>query len=286
MRRVCLLIALLAGCVQANAILYVKDDSVKVVKLLQEGAAQPKGTNLMLWYGHQFVSRPYVSHTLEVSEEEQLAVNLGSLDCTTLVETVTALTLATQHGGKRWQDYTYWLQRIRYRDGKLDGYCSRNHYFTQWIESNERLGIVAEVHSTAAEQFYPFTHQQMVNLHYMTDHPESYPLLKKNLQERKKIGVLERASSNKKVRYIPASLLGEPKQKLKYVHDGDIIAIVTKKDGLDVSHVGIAEWCKDGKLHLLNASSIHKKVVLEPMTLQQYMSKHPSQLGIRVIRLK
>ena len=44
-------------------------------------------------------------------------------------------------------------------------------------------------------------------------------------------------------------------------------------------------WGKDGKLHLFNASSIHKKVVYEPMTLQQYMSQHPTQLGIRVIRI-
>ena len=47
-----------------------------------------------------------------------------------------------------------------------------------------------------------------------------------------------------------------------------------------------SEEGKDGKLHLLNASSIHKKVVLEPMTLYQYMQKHPVQTGIRVIRLQ
>ena len=60
----------------------------------------------------------------------------------------------------------------------------------------------------------------------------------------------------------------------------------TSKAGLDVSHVGFAVWGKDGRLHLLNASSIHKKVILEPMTLYQYMQKHPSQTGIRVIRLQ
>jgi hypothetical protein len=80
--------------------------------------------------------------------------------------------------------------------------------------------------------------------------------------------------------------LNESEKVLKHVKDGDILALVTKKSGLDVSHVGFAEWGKDGKLHLLNASSIHKKVVLEPMTLYQYIQKHPSVLGIRVIRIK
>ena len=69
------------------------------------------------------------------------------------------------------------------------------------------------------------------------------------------------------------------------IHDGDIIAITTSKAGLDTSHIGIAVWHKDG-LHMLNASQIHKKVVEEPMTLYQYMQKHPSQTGIRIVRVK
>ena len=36
---------------------------------------------------------------------------------------------------------------------------------------------------------------------------------------------------------------------------------------------------------MLNASQIHKKVVEEPMTLYRYMQKHPSQTGIRIVRV-
>lgn len=36
---------------------------------------------------------------------------------------------------------------------------------------------------------------------------------------------------------------------------------------------------------MLNASSIHKKVIDEPMLLRTYMMKHPSQIGIRVCRV-
>ncbi len=68
------------------------------------------------------------------------------------------------------------------------------------------------------------------------------------------------------------------------IKTGDIIAILTNKKGLDTSHIGIAVWKKDG-LHLMNASQIHKKVVIEPMLLQNYMKKHPSQIGIRVCRV-
>ena len=78
--------------------------------------------------------------------------------------------------------------------------------------------------------------------------------------------------------------MNDSKDALKCVQDGDILALVTNKSGLDVSHVGFAEWGKDGKLYLLDASSIHKKVVLESITLYQYAQQHPSMLGIRVIR--
>ena len=46
---------------------------------------------------------------------------------------------------------------------------------------------------------------------------------------------------------------------LSAIHDGDLIAIVTTKKGIDYSHLGFAVWGKDGKLHLLNASSITTK---------------------------
>ena len=88
------------------------------------------------------------------------------------------------------------------------------------------------------------------------------------------------------VHYVPRRLLSRSRHQLAAIEDGDILAIVTKKEGLDVSHLGFAVWGRDGKLHLLNASQINKKVVLEPMTLAEYMQKHPTQLGVRVVRLK
>jgi hypothetical protein len=69
------------------------------------------------------------------------------------------------------------------------------------------------------------------------------------------------------------------------VKDGDILAITCNKKGLDIAHLGFAVWRKDG-LHLLNASMLHKKVVEESMTLWQYMQKHKTFTGIRVIRIK
>jgi len=265
-----------------QAVTYEWEDSTRVADLLQQARLQSPNQNMILYFAHQFLGVPYVGHTLEVNKEEELVVNLRQLDCTTFVETVTALTLAFRHDGLGWDDYLQWLLTIRYNKGKLDGYCSRNHYFSQWIDSNTRLGLVKEQMATA----YPFTATQMLQLNFMSTHPDLYAMLKDKPEDVKKIAQLEKAVSGTRVRYIPSNLLNESEKVLKYVKDGDILALVTKKSGLDVSHVGFAEWGKDGKLHLLNASSLHKKVVLEPMTLYQYAQKHPSVLGIRVIRIK
>ena len=261
---------------------YTKEDSLRVVELLELGAKAPSNEPLTLFYANQLMNRPYVAHTLEIKDkEEHLAINLQSLDCTTLVENVCALALTTSHGSKKWKDYLSWLQKLRYDNGKIDGYKSRNHYFSQWIQSGTKLGLVKEI-----EPPTNISVPMKLSLTYMSEHPDSYPLLKVNMEERKLIAEMEKRASGATIRYIPKERVGDCKKVLRFIKDGDILALTTNKKGLDVSHVGLAVWGKDGKLHLLNASSIHKKVVLEPMTLYEYMQKHPSQTGIRVIRLQ
>ena len=261
---------------------YTKADSLRVVELLEQGARNKEQEALTLFYANQLMNQPYVAHTLEIKDmEEHLAINLQSLDCTTLVENCCALALTTSHGSKSWKDYLSWLQKLRYDDGKIDGYKSRNHYFSQWIQSGTKLGLVKEIVPPTS-----ISVPMKLSLTYMSDHPDSYPLLKVDMNERKLIAEMEKRVTGATVRYIPKEKVGDCKKVFGHIKDGDIIAITTNKKGLDISHVGFAVWGKDGKLHLLNASSIHKKVVLEPMTLYEYMQKHPSQTGIRVIRLQ
>ena len=280
------LILLVSTILPGYAVQYTKQDSIHVEKMLKDGAKQAKGTTLMLYYANQLKGIPYVAATLEVNPTEQLAVNLTQMDCLTLIENCLALTLTTQHGSTSFKDFCTWLERIRYRNGKLDGYASRNHYFTQWCQSNAKQGFVREIQGEATKNYSPFTATKKIELHYMTMHPGSYPMLKKDKSQQALITQYEKEASGQTVRYIPRSMLNKGKDVLGTIHDGDILAIVTKKDGLDVSHLGLAVWGKDGKLHLLNASSIHHKVVLEPMTLFEYMGHHPSQMGVRVVRVK
>lgn len=282
---------LACSCVNAGTkvdVTYSREDSLRVVKLLELGAKEMQNGKwanskcATLFYADQLMNLPYVAQTLEIKgKEEHLAINLHALDCTTMVENACALALTTIHGSKRWQDYLSWLQKLRYQDGKINGYSSRNHYFSQWIQSGTKQGLVKEVVPAGS-----ISVPMKLSLTYMSAHPNSYPLLKEDMKERRLIAEMEKKASGATVRYIPKERVGDSKKVLSQIKDGDIIAITTNKAGLDIAHIGFAVWGKDGKLHLLNASSIHKKVVLEPMTLYDYMQKHPSQTGIRVIRLQ
>ena len=279
MRYRLLYILLLLPAVWVKAqVTYQKADSLTVCSLL----AKANTKTSTLWFARQFLGVPYVAHTLELNDKEQLVVNTRELDCTTLVETVTALTLCAQQGKKTWNDYLTTLKTLRYRQGKLDGYTSRLHYFSDWIRDKQSMKIIKEIQSPNP----PFTAVQRVNVNYMSTHPTAYKALKAQPELVPVIRQQEQSLNTVKARYIPKSALRRSTKALRQaVHDGDIIAITCNKKGLDIAHLGFAVWKKD-ELHLLNASMIHKKVVEEPMTFYQYLQKHPSHTGIRVLRIK
>ncbi len=280
MRILLLYMMLLMGSLNGwsqQRVTYQRADSLKICRLLRDANKQ----TTTLWFARQFLNIPYVAHTLEVNPAEQLVVNTRQLDCTTLVETVTALTLCAHQGKRSWNDYLSTLRTLRYRKGKLDGYPSRLHYFSDWIADKTAMSIVKEIQSPNP----PFLAVQHINVNYMSTHPDAYQALKAHPEWVSVIRQQEETLSGTTSRYIPKSVLKRNTKALRQaVHDGDIIAITCNKKGLDIAHLGFAVWKKDG-LHLLNASQIHKKVVQEPMTLYQYLQKHPSHTGIRIIRI-
>ena len=263
-----------------SGVVYQRQDSIRIVNLLQQAKAlKTKPANWMLWFGKQFVGIPYVGGTLDRTKEEVLIVNTRELDCTTYVEMVTALTMCAQKHETSFASFCEHLKHVRYVGGEVS-YVKRQHYFTIWMDDNEKEGIVRNIAPNP-----PFTAVQTVNVNWMSTHTSSYKMLSAHPEWKAGIRQLEQSVNGKKYRYVPKSTIANNQIFRKAIHDGDIIVIVTNKKGLDTTHIGLASWHKDG-LHLLNASSIHKKVIDEPMTLYTYMQKHPVQIGIRVCRVQ
>lgn len=257
------------------------EDQKRIETILKKYAKHDTSpSSLIIALAREFKGVPYVAKTLENDSIENLVINTRQLDCTTYVENVLALYLCIKNQKLAFSDYCSFLKNIRYVGGKVS-YPTRQHYFTEWIDENTKDGYVEEIQSPNP----PFTAKQLLKINFMSTHTQFYPMLKNNPELVKPIAKMESRLSGNTYRFIPKASIANTQLFRSTIHDGDIIAIVTSKGGLDTSHIGIAVWHKDG-LHMLNASQIHKKVVEEPMTLFQYMQKHPSQTGIRIVRVK
>lgn len=257
-----------------------ESDSIKICNLLEESKRYFQADDVVSYFAKKFVGIPYVANTLEVNDEEQLVVNLRQMDCTTYVETVVSLALCVQNGQFTYQDYINALRNLRYRNGVIDGYGSRLHYFSDWIDNNENMGYVKEVQSPNP----PFSAIQVLNLDFMSKHPHSYKALRISPYLVEEIRETEINLNGKKMNYIPKSSLANTSLLRKVIRNGDILAIVTNVKGLDIAHLGIALWRKDG-LHMLHASSKQGRVVEDNNTLRTYLNGNKSFLGIRVLRL-
>ena len=258
------------------------EDSAKVVQLLHEAKAQVKDGKFPSYFAHKLLGVPYVAGTLDVSDGESLVVNLREMDCTTFVENVMALSNAVRQADVAFEHFTTQLTKIRYCDGAIDGYASRNHYFSEWIESGVRHGMLSDVLEEKGCSL-PLKCRKL-NLNFMSTHTDTYPQLKGDTMETARIVQKEQRMNGKEIRYIPKDAFASMRSFRGVICDGDILALVTKISGLDVSHVGIAQW-KNGQLHLLHASSKYGRVLLDPQTLYHYLRKSPLLLGVRVLRI-
>ena len=254
-----------------------EQDRIQVEKWLKEAASLPDDSCRTLHFAKQMLGVPYVAGTLDGNEEEQLVVRIDALDCTTFVETVLAFCIADKRGERSLEGFKKALTDVRYRDGILNGYASRLHYFSDWIRNNEKMGFVKECTSeTACSQ------PKELWLDFMTTHVDSYLPMKKDASLVEEMASQEKEWQGVEVSYIPKEKLNLSLQELK-IKDGDILAMVTNIKGLDVVHVGFAFW-KNNQLHLLHASSVAKKVIEDPQTQYESSKKTKAHIGVRAIR--
>lgn len=228
----------------------------------------------MVAVGKTFLEIPYVAKTLEVGETETLVINLQGLDCTTYVENVLAFSTLLKDGKADFEHFTDILKTIRYKDGKLDGYGSRLHYFTEWIRNNAQKGLVKDLTS----EIGGIAIQKDIN--FMGTHRDLYPFLSDD-RNFEKIIATEKELAKESFCYLPQDQI-EANEHL--IQTGDIIALATSIKGLDVTHTGIATREKDGRIHLLHASTGSMKVEVSKLPLADYLKKVNKNIGIMVVR--
>jgi len=222
-----------------------------------------------------FMDTPYVGGTLEGGDKEQLVVNLRELDCVTFVENVMALYLMLQSERHTFDNFYRILQQIRYRNGIIDGYLSRLHYFSDWLDNSRQKGIISLPPITGCRNFTPA-------VSFMSTHCDNYQALKAHPDWCKQMTVIEKDINKLKLCYIPKE---QVKIYEKTIQTGDIIAITTHIQGLDVAHTGFA-IVQNGKLYLLHASYEAKKVIISDETLHNYLARRKNHSGVMAGRVK
>lgn len=224
--------------------------------------------------GQSFLNTPYVAHSLEAPGEERLIVNLRAFDCLTFVESTLALSRCIRSQQTSFEDFRHELQQLRYRDGIVDGYPSRLHYFSEWVRDNERRGNVRNV----SKELGGVSYQK--NLNFMSTHRSSYAQLEDETVLRN-VMATEKEISNYSLQMIPRGAVRGAEPAIK---NGDVIALVTSLDGIDVSHTGLGV-VSDGRARYLHAPLSGGSVQLSTGSLAEYIQKGPKSLtGIMVVR--
>ncbi len=230
---------------------------------------------LVLACGKKFLNIPYVGKTLDTQIDEQLIINLRELDCTTFLENMLAFASVVKSKELSFANFCRKLIAFRYRNGTINEYPSRLHYFSDWLHDNQKLGLISIVSETFAHDDW----NRKVD--FMTSHAHYYKPLK-NPKFITEIAKSEKEISKRKFKYIPAAKI---KNKETNIQNGDIIAITTNVQGLDIAHVGFAIR-KNNRVHLMHASSAAKKVIVSEKPLAEYIAGIKRQDGIIVARLK
>lgn len=254
-------------------------DTIRINEMLLEaesavGQASPEAK--VAYIGKMLIGTPYKSGTLE-SDQEVLTVNLDEVDCTTYVDYVLAMAYTLEESCTSWRDFTYNLQRMRYRKGEINGYASRLHYISDWIVDNSYRGNLKEATSN-----FPAYEYQEKTLDFITSNKDKYPALKDSA-EYERMRNAEIGYRRHRYPYIKTSRLSN-KEIVKALKEGDVICITTRTPGLDVQHMGIVVK-QDGIPYLMHASSAAGKVIIDALPLSDYLKKNRSANGIRVIRL-
>lgn len=253
-------------------------DTIIINDLLKKGidCGLTDANSLVEFYARQLLGTPYVAHTLE-GDEEMLTINIHELDCLTFIESLYALTRATLDRRYSWRDYAANIENVRYRGGEMGDYSTRIHYISEWIIDNHVRGNLVEVTPDL-----PHVDYMVKDINYMSKHPDSYRQLKNDTAMVEKIKRHELRQH--RFPYLKRSWLNDKGVKAA-LRSGDFITLVTKMEGLDVSHNGVVIVDDKGDPHLLHASMSGGKVMLETQSLYKFLERSKTNIGVRVFRM-
>lgn len=221
----------------------------------------------------QFLGAPYKANLLDGSQEETLTISLDKFDCVLFVETVLAIARGVAVKDYAYQTFSDRIVNERYRDGQLNGYCSRLHYFVEWIFDNQKRGNVADI----ASQLGGVSLHKKLN--FMSKHRELTPPIATNDANYQCLVETENKLDELSINYIP---LNQIRRVYTQLQPGDVVAVATSIAGLDVTHTGLVYRNQNGTIGIIHASP--SGTVRISRDLQVYVGNIKNAIGIMVAR--
>ena len=241
--------------------------------------AQPIGQRVAL-FGQAMLGTKYVGWTLEIDDHiESPSVNFLGLDCWTFFETALGLArmIARSKPAYTPSDLLREIESTRYRGGVCRGnYLDRIHYLDEWFTDNAARGHVRYITSKIG----PVVRLQGRANDEMSLNPKLYRYLKANPALVPALSQIERRLERVPFDYIPKAQVAACEPRLQ---NGDIIGIVTHRDHVFCSHVGLAIQMADGRCHFMHASLTGKKVLIDK-PIHDYLASIKAHAGIVVAR--
>ena len=211
-----------------------------------------------------FLGSPYLAFSLDRPGSEQLRLDLTQFDCMLFVELLLALAST-----ETFDDFAEQTRRLRYRNGNV-GYCTRQHYFHDWVISAQTQGLL----DTTTD--WPGQASRDLPLNFMSSHRDLYP----PLQSSRLFDCIHEREQGRRIEqhYLPLESLDAALPSLR---SGDLFAVATRVSGLDVSHAGVL--VREGsRLDAIHAAP--GRGVMRSRSFSQYLQSVPDAIGAVIVR--
>lgn len=253
------------------------EPAATIEKWLSDGLQLHAGSvgtpELISFYADRQLGIAYEDGLLDASDEEQLVVTLEGSDCVIFVETSLALAMSTLNSQTSFDEFRDNIRLIRYRDGIINGYESRLHYFSDWLATNEKKGLISILYQ---DNDLP----EIGPVRFMTANRSRYRHLAASDNIYVKIREIEEELDSRRLKYIPRNRISEFESEFR---TGDVLAFVTSIEGLDIIHTALIKT-DGGRAGFYHASQTGS-IIVDSKTIFEYLGDRSNIKGIIIARL-
>ena len=211
-----------------------------------------------------FVGSPYLAGSLDAPGPERLRLDLTRFDCMLFIEQLLALSLSDS-----FDQFVEHTRDLRYRDGRVS-YCTRQHYFHDWVRSAQSQNLLETTSG------WPGEITRSLPLNFMSEQRQLY----RPMQSEELFDCIRRREESRQVvqHYVPLHAI---ESVLPRIQSGDLFAIATRIEGLDVSHTGVLVRDRS------SVDAIHAapgRGVMRSRSFGRYLRSIPDAIGAVIVR--